>query len=159
MSDFNKATAIKSITVWLAKGRMSSMLRRALEDTKTAIKAGDLNLAYQLTACKSFIVGTLRTAPSSRRYREGRHNYFRESSRLNTKALGNDLYQLLDGLHHDLAFALQEIPSGMMIYSSTGLNSGVVQQMQRKGTHPVIEAMNQEHAEIEEFCKKLSPKP
>jgi hypothetical protein len=57
-----------------------------------------------------------------------------------------------------LAFSIDKLPSGMMVYTKT-VNGGTVEEMQHQGTHPVIEAMKQEHAEIEEFCKRLNQKP
>lgn len=137
----------------LLKGKMSEMLRLAIKDAADAVKAGDLRLAYHLTACKSFVVGTLR------KRKDERHAYaFRESRRLNTGILGASIFQLLDGIHHDLAYALDEFPSGMVIYRG-GPRGWVVEQMSHKGDHPVIERMKAEEAEIKRMCEELAMRP
>lgn len=153
MTKFSTKKAIKEIKEWLAKGRMSPMLRLALEDTMGALKKGDLQLAYQLTACKSFIVGTMRNR------RENGHNFFRESMRLNTKALGYDLYYLLDGMHHDLAFAIGALPSGMCVLSKNPQGGITQHHMAHTGTHPVIACMKMEQKETEEQYRQMTAKP
>ena len=153
-NNLDKAGYIKQLDVWLTKGYMSPMLRRAINDTRNALDAGDLNLAYQLTACKSFIVGTLRARANTRKGGVGSHRqYFRESNRLNTKVLGNDLYSLLDGMHHNLAWAIEALPSGMVVLSRGPKGKGIVMEhMAHTGTHPVIACMQKEDAEIKAEC-------
>jgi len=164
MKNIDTKAYIKELKKWLAKGRMSPMLRQAIEDTMGALKKGDLQLAYQLTACKSFIVGTMRDSAKTRRFREGRlqdgrHNFFRESDRLNTKALGNSLYSLLDGMHHNLAFAIEALPSGMVVLSRNPQGGITQHHMAHTGTHPVIACMKMEQQEIEEQSRQWAAKP
>lgn len=122
---------------------MSPLLRTALEDSLEALKAGNLNLAYQLSACKSFIVGVIDPEDSK--------NAFQEDQDANEKLLRDSIYHLVDVIHHELAWKLDQLPSGAALMSSQGMTT-----MHPSGAHHVIIRMNDERAAIME---KLYPKP
>lgn len=130
----------------LSKGRMSPLLKEAVSETVKAIDAGELRLAYQISACKSLVVGVLR-------FKDGSDYAFRESDRLNRKALGESVYALLDGVHFRLAMMLNELPSGMMACGRSP-QGVVVQQMRHIGTHPIVERIKLETRLIVERSKE-----
>lgn len=124
-------TLMTDLTKILKIGTMSPMLREAVSETLKAVKAGDLDLAYQITVCKSHICGKLDHQP--RKYA------FREDHVANEKALGNSIYCILDGIHFQLAMRLDQMPSGMMVLSGTPRGMGIVkEEMKSSGTHPIV---------------------
>ena len=119
---------------------MSFMLREAIIATKQALIDGDLSLAYQLSAVKSFITGVLN--PKDKRHA------FQEDNDANEKILGNSLYCILDGIHFRLAMTIGEMPSGMMVVSAFQSGALATEEMKRKGDHPIIKRMDYEHNAI-----------
>ena len=113
------------------------MLRQAI---KESVKAGDLDLAYQITACKSYIVGHLRKMP-------GRDDAFREAATANEKALGRDVYSILDGVHFSLAMKVGNIPSGMLVIGHTRDGRTMGEQMAHMGEHPIVQRIKYEDEE------------
>jgi hypothetical protein len=140
----NTAKTQATLARILKKGIMNPLLRVALTDSLDALKAGDLNLAYQLTACKSYISGVLNP-------KDNRHA-FQEDSEANVKTLGEDIYSLVDNLHHDIAFAINAMPSGMMVMSNKGVES-----MKSSGPHHVVVAMREEQARIIRESQNTKP--
>lgn len=126
----------------LKHGKMSVMLKKAVSESIKALKAGDINLAYQITACKSYIVGYMRKM-------RGHDDEFRESVRLNNKILGGSIYSILDGVHFRLAMMVGDIPSGMSVFEATRDGRVTIQEMRHKGTHPVVERIKFEEVESE----------
>jgi hypothetical protein len=122
----------------LKSGTMSPMLTRAVLEAIRALKAGDLDLAYQITACKSHICGNL--GQNHRTYA------FREDHAANEKKLGDSLYGILDGIHFQLAMMLHKIPSGMMVVSSSP-QGGAVEEMRHVGEHPIVKRIAYESAQ------------
>ena len=91
--------------------RMSEPLRKTVRATDTALKENNLPLATELTSVKSLIVGNMDSKDP-----------FREDDDFNRKKLrGDDIYAILDEMHHDLARKTDTIPSGMSIFSSEGI--------------------------------------
>jgi hypothetical protein len=130
-SDLNKA---------LSKGSLSPMLRKAIEATVEALDKKNLKLACELTSCKSILIGALQ--PKNKVYA------FQEDSDVNEKVLGNSLYVILDIIHHDLAWQIDEMPSGQAIFSA-GPNGLVIQERPSpKGTHPVVRRIKKERDAI-----------
>ena len=119
----------------LKSGTMSPMLTRAVLETVKAIKEGDIDLAYQITACKSHICGDL--DQNHRTYA------FREDRAANEKKLGNSIYGILDGTHFHLAMKLHKIPSGMMVFGG----GHVVEEMKHNGKHPIVKRIAFESAQ------------
>jgi len=114
----------------LAKARISHMLYQAVEDTIFALKTNNLDLAYQLTVVKSFIMGRLEP--------NDKNHAFQEDQEFNeTLFKGQNVYCLLDAIHHDIAWKLSQLPSGMMILSR-GPKGAVVEEMKSAGTHPIV---------------------
>lgn len=126
----------KDLTAIATKGIISPMLFEATIETLVAIKAQNWTLAYQLTAVKSYIVGEINP--------KDKKNAFQEDQVANDKSLKNSVYLILDRMHHDLAFALEELPSGMMTLSS----NGQVHSMKSIGSHPIIMRIKKEHTAI-----------
>lgn len=126
---------IKEINRILDKGTMSPMLQQALVAIAGALTKGDIDLAYQLSACKSFISGILNP--------KDKMHAFQEDDKTNEKTLGNGIYSILDGIHFQLAMEADRIPSGMLIMSA-----GDSIEMKRQGTHPIIKRMTREHNAI-----------
>ena len=126
------------------KAVMSPHLKTAVKETINAINKGKCDLAYELSAVKSYITGDINYEPKK--------NHFREDSDKNKKMLkGRDLYSLLDSIHHDIAFSQDKIPSGMMLFTSEG-------KMHHKGkpvvSHPIVKMMRAEQKQIYEEVKK-----
>ena len=112
----------------LNKGIITPKLKEAIIAILKAFEDKDLNLIYQLSACKSLICGEMTDAPD-------KIHAFREDHEHNEKVLGNSLYDILDALNHDVAFKIHQIPAGMMLVDS---RSRTVSEMKNKGTHPII---------------------
>jgi hypothetical protein len=121
----------------LAKAHISPMLLTAVSDTIKALEADDLALAYQLTVVKSFITGRLNPNDKVHAFQED----FEYNSLV--KGLGNSVYTILDIIHHDIAWKLGEMPSGMMIMS-TGPKGATLKEMNPAGTHPIVKRIKLE---------------
>jgi hypothetical protein len=119
ISILNKALKMATITPKLREAIIAIL--KALEDK-------DLNLIYQLSACKGLICGKMSVATT-------RTHAFREDDEHNEKVLGNSLYGILDALNHDVAIKIHQIPAGMMVVDS---RSRTISEMKNKGTHPII---------------------
>lgn len=119
----------------LEVGKMTTSTRKAIQEIISALRRNDLELAYELTAVKSFLTGSME-APA--RY------HFKEDAKYNQKVLGDDIYRILDRMHHDLAYEVDRIPSGMMVVTARGYTG--------KGkpvrSHPIIRMMERERKAI-----------
>lgn len=111
----------------LKKGIISNKLKEAILAILEAFKTKDLNLIYQLSACKSLTCGGMSDSTD-------KVHAFREDHDHNVKILGRSMYSILDALNHDVAIKIHQIPASMMIVSS----KGYVSEMKNKGTHPII---------------------
>ena len=123
----------------LAKAHISPMLHQAIEDTIQALQTDNLDLAYQLTVVKSFITGRLEP--------HNKEHAFQEDHAYNKKQLKESVYALLDGIHHDIAWKLDAMPSGMMIMS-VGPKGPAIQEMKPTGTHPIVKRIKLEQNRI-----------
>jgi hypothetical protein len=132
---------IKKLQFILKKAVISPMLKTAIENTIEAIKSKDLNLAYQITAVKSFITGEINPKDKS--------HAFQENCEKNEKILGNSVYSILDGIHHDLAFRNGSIPSGMMMFGVAKDGKKVCNEFKAQGMHPIIKRMKVEKNNIQ----------
>jgi hypothetical protein len=130
----NTNEMISTLDQILEKGKMSDDLRKAIIELKEALLQSDLDLAYEVSAVKSYVAGM----------RAGPENHFTEDTEHNRIALGRDIYCLLDTLHHDLAFSINKMPSGMMIVSADGWR----QKGQPERTSPTLALIVQEHEAI-----------
>jgi hypothetical protein len=129
---------IPSLQKILKKARISPLLRTAVKDTITALQINNLDQAYQLTACKSHITGRLDP--------ENKQDAFQEDHVYNT-TLNKDkasVYTILDVIHHDIAWKIDAMPSGMVAVS-LGPKGPTTQEMKPAGTHPVIRRIKFEH--------------
>jgi hypothetical protein len=136
--EHNMKNWIPSLKKILKKARISPLLRIAVEDTITALQTKDLDQAYQLTACKSHITGRL--DPHNKQYA------FQEDHDYN-QTLNKDkasVYTILDVIHHDIAWKIDAMPSGMVTLC-LGPKGPVAQEMKPAGTHPVIRRIKLEH--------------
>lgn len=133
----------------ISSGVMNADLRSALFATLDALNKGDLELAYELSAVKSYIVSEIDPKDTE--------NHFQEESKANEKIFGRDIYSIMDSLHHDIAMRIDKIPSGATIFTSTGV--GGMPLISGKGParrkHPVIEKMEQEHERIEREAREV----
>jgi hypothetical protein len=120
----------------LNKAKISPRLQEAVKATIQALKDKDLALAYQITACKSYTTGTLK--PSDRVHA------FQEDRDYNEKTLKGSVYCILDNIHHDLAWKLNQLASGMIV-----VGSNKIETMTSKGTHPIVKRIIFEHKAIE----------
>ena len=128
--------AIEQLNEILEKGIISEPLKNAVKETILALEGGDSELAYELSAVKSLVAG------------EGADPevyHFRENIEQNRNTLGSSVYALLDFIHHDLAFGLGKIPSGMMILSANGMR----EKAGAEKRHPVITRIQEERAAIQ----------
>lgn len=119
----------------LGKGIISPTLRTAIEEIIKALEEKNLNLAYQLSVCKSYVSGVINP--------KNKINAFQEDSVKNERLFKRDVYCILDSIHRDIAFAINALPSGMMI-----VGGGKVQEMKSNGTHPIIKRIKFEHNAI-----------
>ncbi len=129
----NGVETVKQLNKILENAIISEPLKNAVKETIIALEGGDIELAYELTAVKSLVAG------------EGADpevNHFRENRQQNKRTLGRSVYALLDSIHHDLAFELTKIPSGMMILSADGMREKAESEKQ----HPVITRIQEERA-------------
>jgi len=98
----------------LGKARISEPLREALVELRDALKKRDMEKAYELSSVKSLI--------SSDYSKPKKGNLFNEDSDYNEKLFGGrSVYSILDVMHHEIAFSQDKIPSGMMVFHSTGV--------------------------------------
>jgi len=128
---------VKQLNEILENAIISEPLKNAVKETIRALEGGDIELAYELTAVKSLICG------------EGADpevNHFREDTEQDRSTLGRTVYGILDFIHHDLAFGLGKIPSGMMILYASG---GMREKAGSKKQHPVITRIQEERATIQ----------
>ena len=146
MKNMNPTTTLKRI---LKVAHISPMLTLAITDTIQAIQEKNLDLAYQLTACKSHITGVLE--PKNKQYA------FQEDHDYNETQLKDSVYGLMDTIHHDIAWQIDKMPSGMVVASS----NGKIREMKPIGIHPVVKRirleMNRLHREVR--AKKFEPPP
>ena len=120
----------------LKKAVISPMLRKAIEAIIKALTDKNFVLAYKLSACKSYIISEIN--PKDKIYA------FQEDDDKNEKIFTRPVYSILDGIHHDIAFAIDAIPSGMMI-----VGRGEVKEMKIKsGLHPVLKRIKFENNAI-----------
>ena len=133
----------KDLNIILNKARINKNLRTAVLEARKAIDKDDIELAADLTAVKSYVTGEI--DPKDKR------NRFQEDDDYNQKVLGYSVYNNLDGLHHDLAWASGTIPSGMMIGTSGGMLHG---RGKSRKKHPVIKMMEKEEKEIWERARR-----
>ena len=126
----------------LKHGVMSPMLKEAIKETIKAIEEKNLNLAYQITACKSYLVGVIDP--------KDKVNAFQEDEEKNEELFDRSIYILLDGVHHEISFAIDSIPSGMMNLKY----NGEVKKFQSNGIHPIIKRIKHEDEVIRKGVKK-----
>ena len=120
----------------LKKAVISPMLRKAVEAIIKALTDKDFVLAYKLSACKSYITGEIDL--------KDKVNAFQEDNDKNEKIFTRPVYSILDGIHHDIAAAIDAIPSGMMI-----VGRGEVKEMKiESGLHPVLKRIKFENGAI-----------
>jgi hypothetical protein len=134
----------------LRKAHISHMLYIAVEDTIFALQTKNLYQAYQLTVVKSFITGRLEP--------KNKEHAFQEDQEYNQTQFkeGQNVYCLLDNIHHDIAWQLGQMPSGMMVMS-VGPKGTSVQEMKPAGTHPVMKRIKLEQNRIhKQFANRRS---
>jgi len=145
---FDKKSALKTLRGIQGKARMSATLGKAVAATIEAIEAGDLELAYQISACKSLVCGEMNTG-------RNRQNHFREDGDANKGALGSSVYSLLDGIHFRLAMRIGKLSSGMMMFS-TGPEGVSMREMRNEGDHPIVRRIKLEKRRIAEEVRRIT---
>jgi len=131
----HRRETVKQLNKILERAIISEPLKDAVKETIIALEGGNSELAYELTAVKSLVTGE-KADPEV--------HHFRENTQQNRGTLGRSVYALLDTIHHDLAFELSKIPSGMMILSADGMREKAESEKQ----HPVITRIQEERAAI-----------
>ena len=132
-------TYVNKLNKALNKGTITPKLREAIIAILKAFEDKDLNLIYQLSACKSLICGKMSDATD-------KIHAFREDEEHNEKVLlGDSLYGILGALNHEVAIKIHQVPAGMMIVDS---RSRTVSEMKNKGTHPIIKRILFENRNI-----------
>lgn len=137
----------KELTAIASKGIISPMLFQAITEITVALKAQNWSQAYQLSAVKSYICGNLNP--------KDKKNAFQEDREANERTLKASVYMILDLMHHDIAFALEELPSGAMLLS----DNGQAHSMKSIGSHPIIMRMKKEHRDIQKWPGKARKYP
>lgn len=145
---YNKKVILKTLKGIQDKARMSVTLQKAVSEVAKAVEANDLELAYQISACKSLICGMMQTG-------RNRQNLFREDDEANKQALGKSVYCLLSGIHFQLAMKINKLSSGMMVfsYSPEGIN---MQQMKNEGDHFIVRRIKSEKKHIKKEVEELT---
>jgi hypothetical protein len=115
----------------LKKGKMNDNTRYAIKEIVKALKKGDDELAYELSAFKSQITGVIN---------EDDDHTFQEDMDYNKSIFGRDIYSLVDTIHHNLSYG-GRLPSGMQAFT---LN-GVYEKQPSKIKHPIITMIEEEH--------------
>jgi len=123
----------------LLKGSISPTLKLAIEESLKALKNKDLNLAYQITACKSYIANNI-----DPKRKECKDYAFQEDREHNEATLKASAYCIMDNFHADIAWNLNKMPSGMMIASITPSGKGIIKSMEHEGLHPIIQRIQYE---------------
>lgn len=125
----------KELKMLLKKAKMNNNLKKAIEETIKALNKNDIELAYELSAVKSFVSGEMNST----------HN-FTEDADYNYAIFGKrDVYSILDYIHHELAYMADKMPSGMMAFTSGG---GMYEKGMSEKKHPIIKIMEKERAKI-----------
>jgi hypothetical protein len=137
----NPKVWIKDLNKIIVKAKTSPKLREAACEAIKAIQTSNWNLAYQITAAKSYITGTLDPKDKT--------HAFQENHEANEKALGSSVYCIMDGIHHAIAFSIDELPSGMATGHLANPH-GTIRNMKSKGTHPIVRRIKYEHRMIQE---------
>lgn len=114
---------------------MSEELRNAIKEILQALKKHNWDLSYELTSVKSYISGDINDISSP----------FREDDEYNKKVLGDSLYTILDLLHHEIAFLIDELPSGTYIITSKGYYT---KKAPEKTSSPTLRLIKEEHEKI-----------
>lgn len=129
---------------------ISDTLKEAIKETIKALENNDTDLAYQITACKSLISGTMKSPDTKAPiFNDGA---FKEDGDYNIEHLNHSVYSLLDDIHHELAFSIRKLPSGMMGISNQGISS-----MKHTGDHPIIQRIKFEIEEIQKSVRANFP--
>ena len=141
---------VTTLKLILKKGIMSPRLKEAVEAILKAINDKNPPLAYQLSVVKSFITGTLNP--------KDKVHAFQEDQDANEKSLGESIYSLLDGVHFRLSMAVDSMPSGMMILSSSKDGKTMkTEEMKSVGSHPIIRRIKAERKAL--YKKYPTTKP
>jgi hypothetical protein len=146
-----KTNMVTELNRVLKKAVMSSMLKQAVEETIKALKAGNFDLACQISSCKSLICSGMDTKPDE--YYTIKEYAFREDAEANRKALNDeDVYEIMDSVHFECAMRTGNTPSGMMVMSTNG-----IQEMKRDEIdHPIVERIKLERIDIRDAVRKQS---
>jgi hypothetical protein len=143
--DYDSTTYVedlKNLDILLAEAQMSPELKNAVLELKDALKRKDYNMAYELSAVKSYVTGKI--DPNDKR------NKFQEGDDYNTKKFGRSMYSYLDNLHHKIAFKLMKkdpsiVPAGAMVFSAGGIRQ---KGLPPKSTSPTLKRIEYEHNQI-----------
>lgn len=154
----------RKITRWLDKmyreAVVSPDLKRALREARDAMKAKDYQLAEEVTAVKSYVVGEI--DPSDTR------DHFQEDGEENRRLFGGEtVYDILDAMTHELSFYLMSqgrevIPAGAVVIGRTesgriraqGRNDpGVSDRLEPEGSSVTLRLMQAEHDVIVEEAR------
>ena len=114
---------------------ISDPLQEAVKETILAIEKGDIELAVELTAVKSLICG---------KGADPEIYHFRENTLQNKAFFGRSVYSFLDSIHHNLAFKLGKMPSGMMILTG----DGILERPESVRNHPIVNRIREERETI-----------
>jgi len=117
------------------KAKISKDLKNAVAEAIKALKAGNIQLAADITSVKSYVSG----------YPQVKGNHFVEDTEYNQKIFGGEsVYGILDSIHHNLSFASGTIPSGAVILTATGTS----QRKPSEYKSPTLKLIKREHDAI-----------
>ncbi len=145
---FHKKRILDTLDDILKRGRISKKLREAVSETARAVRTGDFDLAYQISACKSLVVGELKKE-------KGRDDAFREDGEANERVLGGSVYGLLDGVHFNLSMKVGKLGSGTTVFCG-GPQGISIQQMEHEGNHPVVRRIKLENRRIAREVREMT---
>lgn len=149
LTSAQKKGMITTLDTLLNKAIMNANLKLAVTESKKALQANNIPLAADLTAVKSQICGAMRIPKKDLVY--AHHCTFRENQDTNEKRLrGKTVYRVLDGMHHTLAFAADQLPSGAVVYTRGKAHERAPSTAPNK----IIRLMNTESASAQRYYQK-----
>jgi hypothetical protein len=123
-----------------SKARMTAPLEAAIVETIKALSSGNIVLARDVSAVKSYI----------HYYMGTKGGHFGEDAEYNTQVLGDTVYAILDNIHYQLSMKTMSIPSGMVEHTAGGTRMA----NPYKTSSPTIRQMRKEQDAIQREIDK-----
>ena len=136
MSKFDDNKWIEKLNKLLISAIMSTYLAEAVIATRDALEQGDLNLAFEISGVKSYIVWDENVD-----VKNCKRQHFREQIDCESE---DSVYWLIDSLNKMLSFEVDRVPAGMIWFGG-----GKMAMSTPRLNHPIINLMKAEHKRME----------